>query len=299
MVYDTSRDRFVMWGGWGEDTTDTWVFEGRHWSRLATGQSPAYRMQHGMAYDAGRDEVVLFGGQVPIFGTEFGDTWVFSGDTWEEREPSDSPPPRVGVSMVYDPIHDEVVLFGGSHGSETTTNETWVWDGVTWAQRHPATSPAAREDAAMAFDPQLGAVVMFGGDLGYAKPPTDDTWVWDGINWRELTAATGPLPMASSGMAEFDGGAILFGGDGGVDDRQRFNKTWQLRDERWYLLDVNQPRLPWYGMGIATDTTRDRVVAFGGTRMPEFGLRTNGRTLKLRATVSHRVTASDHKRSRL
>jgi hypothetical protein len=135
----------------------------------------------------------------------------------------------------------------------------------------------------MAFDPELGAIVMFGGDLGYGKPPTNDTWAWDGVTWRRLADATGPLPMSNSGMTGFDGGVILFGGDGGVEDRQRFNKTWQLRDEQWVLLDVHQPRLAWYGMGIATDTNRDRILAFGGTRMPEFGLFTNGRTLTLRA----------------
>jgi hypothetical protein len=239
-----------------------------------------------MAYDAGRDEVVMFGGRIPLEETRFDDTWILTGDTWQQRHPAASPPALAGVSMTYDPVRDEVVLFGGERDDahSTLSDETWVWDGATWVERHPATTPPARSRAAMAFDPELGAVVMFGGDIGYNR--LDDTWVWNGTDWRELTDASGPLPMSDSGMTSFDGGVVLFGGYGGVEDRQLLNRTWQLRDEQWHLLGVDQPRIAWYGMGIATDTSRDRIIAFGGTRVPEFGLFSNGRTLKLSAPAS-------------
>ena len=42
--------------------------------------------------------------------------------------------PGQGAGLGYDPIREEVVLFGGWDGT-TTLADTWVWDGTSWSPR--------------------------------------------------------------------------------------------------------------------------------------------------------------------
>lgn len=81
--------------------------------------NPPGRIEAGMAYDAARRQVVLFGG---LDSSQFslGDTWTWDGTTWTERHPQSSPSPRYGAHMAYDAARREVVLFGGSAGSDET-----------------------------------------------------------------------------------------------------------------------------------------------------------------------------------
>ncbi len=123
--------------------------------------APSPRQWMGMAYDATRNVVVLFGG-VEADGSRLGDTWTWDG-VWTQQNPPSSPRPRGGVGMAYDHARGRVVLFGGSRGFGTS-NETWTWDGTTWTQQHPAHSPSARSDVVMAYDQARGRVVLFGVD---------------------------------------------------------------------------------------------------------------------------------------
>ncbi|MCX6602055.1 MAG: hypothetical protein NTV52_00465 [Acidobacteria bacterium] len=77
-----------------------------------------------MAYDAGRQETVLFGGEYQY--VRLGDTWIWDGQNWTSRDPTVSPAARKGHAMVFDAARQRVVMFGGSfYGS--ASNETWTW----------------------------------------------------------------------------------------------------------------------------------------------------------------------------
>jgi hypothetical protein len=82
-----------------------------------------------VAYDAGRQQVVLFGGDYAKIQTE--DTWTWDGQTWTQQHPTTSPPARYDSSMAYDVGHQQVVLFGG-FGAGMMTGDTWTWDGHDW-----------------------------------------------------------------------------------------------------------------------------------------------------------------------
>src|SRR5687767_936871 len=83
------------------------------------------RADHAMAYDLGRQRVVLFGGRAPGFGQ---DTWEWDGATWTRRFPANSPSARGGHRMAFDSVRARVLLFGGTDGSGVL-NDTWAWDG--------------------------------------------------------------------------------------------------------------------------------------------------------------------------
>ena len=85
-------------------------------AQAQTTATPPGRIAARMAYDAARQEVVLFGG---LDGTGFPlvDTWIWNGTNWTERHPAPSPSSRYNPAVAYDGARKEVVLFGGSTGS--------------------------------------------------------------------------------------------------------------------------------------------------------------------------------------
>ena len=130
-------------------------FEVTLWEQIST---PPTRELHGMAYDAGRGRVVVFGGYA---GGALNDTWTWDGTTWTQA-PSNAPPARSEHALAYDPVHDRVVLFGGN-GQAGPLGDTWTWDGTTWTPLSPAASPPARRNHAMTYDAAIGRIVLFGG----------------------------------------------------------------------------------------------------------------------------------------
>ena len=59
---------------------DTWTWDGTDWTQRHPAHSPPGRDSMGMAYDAARGQVVLFGGvRRPFY---LGDTWTWDGTDW-------------------------------------------------------------------------------------------------------------------------------------------------------------------------------------------------------------------------
>jgi hypothetical protein len=70
MAYDDSRQRLVLFGGYNNSISpaiyfgDTWEWDGTEWTQVAD-IGPAARVNHALAYDTVRQQVVLFGGENP------------------------------------------------------------------------------------------------------------------------------------------------------------------------------------------------------------------------------------------
>lgn len=155
LAYDSTRDRVVLFGGISGNLRldDTWEWDGTKWLNVSLDvpltQRPPARERHALAYDAGRNVVVLFGGRGN--GGPLSDTWEWDGTTWTEKTPLDTPLPRSGHALAYDPIRGRVVLFGGQDGSGQALGDTWEWDGENWIEGE-GTSPPARFEHALAYD---------------------------------------------------------------------------------------------------------------------------------------------------
>ena len=134
LVYDSSRHRVVLFGGWGEDELlgDTWEWDGQTWERRAT-EGPAPRFASRMAYDEAREVTVLFGGRAG--GIDFGDTWEWDGAAWSLRTTS-GPSPRNVHAMAYDRERRRVLLFGGLHDGVRLC-DLWEWTGERWRRLGP------------------------------------------------------------------------------------------------------------------------------------------------------------------
>jgi hypothetical protein len=146
-----------------------------------------------MAYDAGHNVDVLFGG-TNSSGSDLNDTWTWNGTSWTQMSPSTSPSVRDSAMMAYDASLGKIVLFGGIYNG-TSLNDTWTWNGSKWTQLSPSTSPEPLEGAGMDYDASTGTVILFGGK-DYSSWNIIDisskTWSFNGTTWTQLTPSTHP-----------------------------------------------------------------------------------------------------------
>ena len=146
---------------------------------------PSPRNSAALAYDAVRRQVVLFGGDAGMGGL-LGDTWVWNGSSWRQKNPIFSPAPRAYAQMTFDAARGLVVLFGGGGGGGL--DDTWTWDGSNWTEQHPAVRPPVAAGSAMDYDAALGQVVLVARGTG----PGPQTWAWDGATWHQIPTAQSP-----------------------------------------------------------------------------------------------------------
>ncbi|MCH7591611.1 MAG: hypothetical protein IH989_02370 [Planctomycetes bacterium] len=242
MAYDEFHDQVVLFGG-GNCCTgfdDTWLWDPttRTWSEVqGLNPNPLERSRHAMAYDSRRQVVVMFGGE-PCSSCGSGsnpgpETWEWDGSSWRLKH--DSAPSRRQHAMVYDPVDDVVLLYGGW----PTDRETWVYSvdeggQATWTRLFPVyplgvESPPGLIGHRMVYDTQRQAVVMFGGKrVTGGEGRSADTWAWDRARqlWLKLDTTNDP-PARTDPSMSYDRkrhASVIFGGSGDDADRD----TWEL-----------------------------------------------------------------------
>lgn len=187
-AYDSHRQRFVFFGGLvggrAFDTTgETWEFDGRQWTRVAT-SGPSPTLGGAMAYDSRRQVMVLFGG-LDTTGRKLADTWEWDRTRWT-RVSTTGPSPRFGAGIAYDSKRGETILFGGVDSTNQKLNDTWRWNGRTWRLAPTSLAPPGRSEGYLAFDAARSVIVMFGGEGAAVVPTLGDTWEWNGEHWRQV-----------------------------------------------------------------------------------------------------------------
>lgn len=232
-----------------------------NWTLKAPANIPPARAGHAMAYDRGRGEVVLFGGfgydRFPTQMILLGDTWVWNGTNWTQRNPVHSPPARVWSAMAYDAARGEVVLFGGI-GDQ---HDTWVWNGVDWTQKNPLHNPPGRYAHAMAYDAGRGEVVLFGGQDGISNV-RNDTWIWNGVDWAIQNSTAFPPAMAGHSMtydAARDNVVMASGWDCCLT-----LETWTWDGANWTQQNPANSPPSRYDAAVTYDPANSQVMLFGG-----------------------------------
>ena len=241
---------------------DTLVWNGQRWQDVTPTERPSARAKHGVAYDAARERVVLFGGWLPHTGLS-DETWEWDGTRWELVSVGQGPSPRRNPGLVYDASREKVVLIGG-HTREDAgdTLDVWEWDGQRWQDVTAEAGPAPREVFAFTYDASRERAVVFGG-LG-ADGSLGDTWEWDGERWHDVTPETGPAPRGYSTLAydPIRERVVLFGGGKTWDVLHR--DTWEWDGTSWHELDPEDSPSARAHTSLAFDPVREQVVVFGG-----------------------------------
>lgn len=232
MAYDTLRQRCVLVGGHGTTAAlgDTWAWDGTDWTPLAA-TGPDARGMHAVAYDQGRDRLVLFGGDRGGGQSNLGDTWEWDGAQWTRLLPAGSPPPRYATAMAYDAARQRVVLAGGlsvSGQNFAFLDDTYEWDPVVGAWSSGARLPSATRGHGMAYDAILGGVLVLAvgvsGRLSLLR--------YDGTGWQAIPTATTPTPQLGFGLV-FDSRRDRLVTFGGSSLLQVQEATWEWDRADW------------------------------------------------------------------
>ena len=266
MVYDSGRGVSVLFGGGdanGPLANITWEWNGSVWTPRFTTHRPPSRIWSGMTYDSTRHVVVLFGG-----GNVLPDTWEYDGNDWKQVLTAHSPSERYGHALAYDSIRGKTVLFGGHDNTTGRLNDTWEYNGSDWTQIVIGNPPAPRFWHSMSFAPALGKVVMFGGDyiVPGALGPNNETWLYDGTTWQQLTTATAPSPRSLAPVAwdAAQTSLVLFGGSVEVGAVQSLGDTWALAvPESAATLSASSVQFP--GEPVLSTTSQDVTLTNTGT----------------------------------
>jgi hypothetical protein len=182
--------------------------------------------------------------------------------TWNLLNPQDAPDARLDMAMAPTGYSGQAILYGGVSNS-TVFADTWLWDGTNWRQLQPANSPGLLAGHAMAYDAARGQIVLFGGTIGTTGAYSDQTWVWDGINWKQMQPAVSPPARYGHAMA-YDAVSrkiVLFGGYG---DYAETNDTWTWDGANWTQVVSPAAPVARSGHAMAFDAARGEIVLFGG-----------------------------------
>ena len=94
---------------------------------------------------------------------------------------------------------------------------------LKWQQLHPQGTFTPRAYFATAYDPVSRNVVMFGGYNSYGQ--LDETWMYDGTNWKHAVEYVHPSARASASMV-YDAKLKKIVMFGGFDGQNYLSDTW-------------------------------------------------------------------------
>jgi hypothetical protein len=244
----------ILFGGEVNATTqavdnETWVFSflTDTWTNVSGPTAPPARESSAFALDPADNVAVLEGGWEPYTSVSGGgatviwnDTWTLNLTTYNWSEISDptAPRPMYGSAMVFDPVNDTFLLFGGCPGSGICSSALFQYRlGRTWSVvTANGDLPPARGAASMVWSDTWDFVMMFGGFQFSLNTlfPLNDTYIYDpeGRSWN-FVAGAGP-PSSFGAPSAFLGnngcpGMLLLGGS---------NALTNLPPDGWFM-DAN------------------------------------------------------------
>jgi len=285
--YDPVRERMIVYAGWdntGSAATDVWALSlagTPEWSNLTPAESPlSGRFFHSAIYDPAGDRMIVFGGQAQDYSF-LNDSWALpltGTPAWSELIPGRTPPnQRDGMSTIWDPVRDRLLVFGGVGPFSTYHDDVWalsLTDSSTWTVLTPSGNPpGARAYHSAIYDPVRDRMLVFGGWPG-------GNWYWydndvwalslaDTLAWTPL-APVGKLPPdRQHHSAIYDpvrDRMIVFGGSNASG---RLGDTWalSLMDTLPAWAELSSSGTPPSARDAHSaiyDPMRERMVVFGG-----------------------------------
>jgi len=204
-------------------------------------------------------------------------------NTWTDLQAENHPTTcrsLAWASMCYDPVNDEMLLFGGGLATNPSgAAPTWIYDcrKNRWRRLAADVQPPPRCNAPLVFEPATRQIVMFGGYNQAAA--LSDVWTYDcpTRRWKERTADYRPPPMEAPAAALLPGGRILVCGNDAAQVRRRHQASTSAQKQTWvYGVSANRWKsvaadldLPGYEWLTATAWPKKNfalLVAFGRER---------------------------------
>jgi PKD repeat protein len=224
MAWDPAWNGIIMTGGSfanGLASYQTWLFNDfGEWQNITStvGFFPPASVYAPLVYDAALRSVVSVDGATSVSATSIWDQTELlgpPGSSWSDL----AGPATTSVyayQAAYDPITQDLVLFGGRTFNGTTwvqENFTWiytageVWENITISSIGtylgiPIFYPTYASFGGMTWDGQLNEIVLFGG-MDQAGYPTNQMYIFNGTNWTPETQLFNHQPLFPPASAWF------------------------------------------------------------------------------------------------
>jgi hypothetical protein len=244
LVYDPLTLQVLDFVGTPEaGLTSVWGFSAGVWTNV----TPAGNLTHqdltefSATFDSAEGYLLLFGyigysDEVPAQA----ETWSYSAGTWTELNLTSQPEGESMAGVTYDPVESSVILLTAPIQAEDAI--TWEFQGRNWTELATASSPPALFGSTMAFDNSSAdqEVVLFADGIQPTGPTLgfwNQTWVFRGAEWLNVTATSGPAPVAAEGAMTYDASEQeLLLVDGGSFANSTPARTWDFTNGRWAYL---------------------------------------------------------------
>ncbi len=183
-----------------------------------------------MVYDKAKGEVILFGGQAED-QVPNNETWSWNGEAWNSVSKI-GPRSRAHFGFEYDPIHEQILLYGGYTGS--VFDDFWAWKDNAWKEID-SSGLGTLSHFGMAYDANANTLVIFGGASSSSSfaSLSNKTWIVTDGTWSELTLENSPSVRGSPAMAyNPERKKILL--YGGFDSSgNELDDTWEWDGSQW------------------------------------------------------------------
>ncbi|MGA1986618.1 MAG: kelch repeat-containing protein [Candidatus Sulfotelmatobacter sp.] len=302
-TYDPVNRIVTIFGGTAGTTVynDVWTLNSSSkipsWKELTpTGTAPTARYAHTAIYDSTNNRMVIEGG-ITSKDVVLNDTWILTDangvgadPAWTQLLPTDTAPYRGSHTAIYDPVSDEMVIFGGvSQIAQTFTDDhvfvlteaNGLKSGSTWSQD----GPAPRFHLSGVYDAVTDQLIVFGGEQSATVGPFNDVWSEVSIaadelddqpttDWVQIVPSGTPPAARFGHTGVYDSASnrmIIFAG--ATNPTSCRNDLWSLDDANsadgtpsWISLTASGTPPPVRMNHIAVyDSTENTMIVFGGT----------------------------------
>ncbi|MBN1551779.1 hypothetical protein JW979_09935, partial [bacterium] len=262
LVYESSTEKLLLYGS-GND--EFWSYLNGVWQLEPVDiERPEPRSNALMVTCDTTPYVYLYGGsrsgeEDPLFD----DLWSFNGLAWQPVQISgNAPPARLHAQAAYNPLSDELVLYGGDNGT-MSLDDTWIFKDGDWTLITPDVSPPAIAKGAMAYDYLNDGILLFGGET--QDQYLDTTYFFNGTTWSPLSTGQAPSARILHRMTS-DRSHNRIWMFGGVDADGYNDELWYWDGSNWNESIISDQFAPVgrIGHGISFLADFNRLVVFGG-----------------------------------
>ncbi|MCA8971636.1 MAG: hypothetical protein KDC95_17720 [Planctomycetes bacterium] len=180
---------------------------------------------------------------------------------WAQLSPTQLPPALSDHVLMADVRG--ALLFGGDNPTTGLSSDTWRFDGTNWTQLQPINKPSARMRHAGTYDRARNRFVVFGGSTSLAGGLMNDTWEFDGNDWKQITTTQAPSARNDHAMCYDTVGRriLLYGGRTATGDAQ---DTWSYDGTNWTQITTTASPPGRRDHGLAFDPFRGVALTYGG-----------------------------------
>ncbi|HSY51506.1 MAG TPA: kelch repeat-containing protein [Thermoanaerobaculia bacterium] len=271
MVYDSARDRIVLFGGIVQTYTgptlrilnetplkDTWEFDGTDWHQIQVDGPLVYKPI--LAYDPILKQTIMIGYNNPTDVVTVMYAYDPVGGTWNQLKPALLPACANEGAMTFDGADSKILFTGATCLSSINTEDTYEWDGSNWTKITLTSFAGRYYGEALTYDPDHQVVVLFGG-AQLVGPLLSATYTYTNTVWQGAGDLDFPAPRSLFMFLSDPVHNVIYL-YGGLNDATSFFDFWIYQNGQFHPnLDGTQPSACSLPLGVF-DTDRQKVVMF-------------------------------------